>query len=175
MSRKIAKLVEDWYERLVEAASLVHATPGYLEGKAGLSKEEDPPKQALLQRHDIRDIVDRVIDDVEPLVGIAFRCSLLLSGLLTQGKVLLPRKKTPTGSSKALHEYSSNDLEGLAEQLDTGLKTLLGLQKRLASGECVVGFNYQTLPFSGKDTYVRGMYEISYLKRRVRETSSTSV
>lgn len=64
------------YNGLVKAPSLVEAAPAFLAGEVGVSREEEQPKRPLLGRHHSRYILNRLIDDVEPLINTGFRCSL---------------------------------------------------------------------------------------------------
>lgn len=150
LSTSIAKLVRDMYKGLDEATSLVQAAPVILDGEVGLYKEEEQPKRSLLRRHDGRDILDRLIDDVEPLVNTGFRCSLLLSGLLAQGKLLLPKRANVTDSLEAMFKLPA-DLGEHVEHLDSGLVTLLALRDQLDSDKTLVYFEHQTSPFPKTD------------------------
>lgn len=160
LSRSIAELAQNGYSCLKEATPLVYAAPAILAGDVGLSKEEDPPKQSLLGRHDGRDIVDRIIDDVEPLVDIGFRFSLLLFGLLPQGKLLLPRTANLTDGS---------DLQELVKQLRYGLINLRTLRKQLDSDATIVAVNYRTPPFADREEGLRGVYKIKVKVLRQRQ------
>lgn len=160
LSGSIAKLAHNGCSRLFEATSLVYAAPAILAGNVALSREEDPLKQSLLGRHDGRDILDRIIDDVEPLVDIGFRFSLLLSGLLPQGKLLLPRTANLADDSETLIELPTGNLQELVEQLHYGLINLFALRKQLDSDATIVAVKYHTPPFADMEEGVRGVYKI---------------
>ncbi|KAH6961693.1 hypothetical protein BKA56DRAFT_182154 [Ilyonectria sp. MPI-CAGE-AT-0026] len=112
LSKSISELAKDMYRHLGEVTGLIMATPSILAGEEGLIHHEEQPRRSLAQRLDARSIMDSVILEVETLANLAFRCLLLFSGLLAQGRILFsPSQDSNDDVTEALFEIS-NDLEG---------------------------------------------------------------
>ncbi len=168
LSTSIAELARDMYEGLLEAISLAQMVPTILAGDVGLYRGEEQPKRSLFERYDGGDILDRFIGDTEPLVNTGFRCSLLLSGLLAQGKLLLPKTANLTDNLEVLLELPA-DLGEYVEHLNSGLVTLLALQGQL-DGRGAVDFECQTTPFPKRyEGGLRGVWETIPKDARLRQ------
>jgi hypothetical protein len=93
LSRNIAKLAKDMYRYLEEVTGQIMATPSVLVGDEGLVHHEEHPRRSLAQRPDARSIMDSVMLEVEISSNREFRCILLYSGILAQGRILFSQSQ----------------------------------------------------------------------------------
>lgn len=131
LSKSIAELAKDTYRHLGEVTGLIMATPSILAGEEGLIHHEEQLRRSLAQRPDARSIMDSVILEVETLANLAFRCLLLFSGLLAQGRILFsPSRDSNDDVTEALFEIPT-DLEGHSAGIKSTLDTLVILREQL--------------------------------------------
>ncbi|KAM0361947.1 hypothetical protein ACHAO7_011609 [Fusarium culmorum] len=133
LSRNIAELAQDMYLCLEEVTGQITATPLVLAGEEGLVHHEEQPIRSLGQRPDARIIMDSVLLDVEILSNRAFRCILLYSGLIAQGRILsTPSQDSDDDAIETLFDIPSN-LEDMSAKIKSTLDTLLLLREQLDS------------------------------------------
>ncbi|KAH7261544.1 hypothetical protein BKA59DRAFT_447801 [Fusarium tricinctum] len=119
------------YRCLEEVTGQIMATPSVLAGEEGLVHHEEQPIRSLGQRPDARSIMDSVFLDVEILSNRAFRCILLYSGLIAQGRILFnPSQDSDDDVIETLFDIPSN-LEGMSAEIKSTLDTLLLLREQL--------------------------------------------
>ncbi|KAJ4175817.1 hypothetical protein NW767_015660 [Fusarium falciforme] len=131
LSKAIAELARDMYRHVGEVTGLIMATPSILAGEEGLVHHEEQPRRSLAQYPNARSIVDSVILEVETLANLAFRCLLLFSGLLAQGRILFsPSQDSNDDVTEALFELPNN-LEDQSAGIKSSLNTLVIFREQL--------------------------------------------
>lgn len=75
--------------------------------------------------------MDSVIPEVETLANLAFRCLLLFSGLLAQGRILHSRSQDLNDDVTEAPFDVPNDLEEQSEGIKSTLDTLAILREQL--------------------------------------------
>jgi hypothetical protein len=119
------------YRCLEEVIGQIMTTPSVLAGEEGLVHHEEQPRRSLAQRPDARSIMDSVIMDVEILSNRTFRCILLYSGLIAQGRILFsPSQDSDEDVMETLFDAPSN-LEGMSTEIKSTINTLLLLRQQL--------------------------------------------
>ncbi|RTE68818.1 hypothetical protein BHE90_016800 [Fusarium euwallaceae] len=130
LSNGVAELVKDMYRHLDEATGQIMAAPSILAGKEGLVQYEEQPRRSLAQRPDARTIMDSVILKVEILANLAFRCLLLCSGLLAQGRILFSPSQDPNDDAMEALFDIPNDLEDKSASIKSSLDALVILREQ---------------------------------------------
>lgn len=170
LPESIADLAKDLYYRLTETTALVQAALPLLVGEVGVIRSEEQPKRCLIKRADGRNILDSVILDIERLANLAFRCLLLLSGLLAQGRLLLRTGDPVDGATNALFEIP-NDLEKYLAGLDSTVGGLRALREQLDTGEQLIEFESPVILLPQRD---KGLTEVYKEVRRLASLRQTS-
>lgn len=158
LSNGIAELVKDIYHHLDEATGQIMAAPSILAGEEGLVQYEEQPRRSLAQRPDARTIMGSVVLKVEILANLAFRCLLLCSGLLAQGRILFSPSQDPNDDAMEALFDIPNDLEDKSASIKSSLNTLVILREQLDHSDQLFKVeNHTTLPH--QDEGVSALYE----------------
>ncbi|GKU07311.1 unnamed protein product [Fusarium langsethiae] len=131
LSKNIAELAKDMYRCLEEVTGQIMAIPSVLAGQEGLVHHEEQPRRSLAQRPDARSIMDSVSLDVETLSNQAFRCILLYSGLIAQGRILFSPSQDSDDDAMETFFDTPNNLEDMSAGIKSTLDTLLLLREQL--------------------------------------------
>ncbi|PCD21791.1 hypothetical protein AU210_015594 [Fusarium oxysporum f. sp. radicis-cucumerinum] len=161
----IAELTHDMCRYLDEVTAQIMATPAVLAGEEGLVDHEEQPRRSLAQRPDARSIMDSVILDVEILSNQAFRCILLYSGLIAQGRILFsPSQNSNADIMQTLFDAPRN-LEDKTAGIKSALDTLLILREQLDNpNQLFKRENHVKLPYEDKS--------LGALYKQIRERAS---
>ncbi|KAF4446948.1 hypothetical protein F53441_9464 [Fusarium austroafricanum] len=161
----IAELTRDMCRYLDEVTAQIMATPAVLAGEEGLVDHEEQPRRSLAQRPDARSIMDSVILDVEILSNQAFRCILLCSGLIAQGRILFsPSQNSNDDVMQTLFDAPRN-LEDKTAGIKSALDTLLILREQLDNpNQLFKRENHVKLPYEDKG--------LGALYKQIRERAS---
>jgi hypothetical protein len=131
LSKIIVEQAKDMYRYLEEVTAHIMATPAVLAGEEGLVHHEEQPRRSLAQRPDARSIMDSVILDVELLSNRAFRCIMLFSGLIAQGRILSSPSQDSNDDVMDTISGVPNNLEDMSASIKSTLNTLLLLREQL--------------------------------------------
>jgi hypothetical protein len=136
---------------LNEATAQIMATPTVLAGEEGLVHHEEQQRRSLAQCPDARSIMDSVILDVEILSNRVFRCILLYSGLIAQGRILYsPSQDSDDDVMDTIFDMLNN-LEDMSASIKSTLNTLLLLREQLDNpNQLPKRENHVKLPYEDK-------------------------
>ncbi|KAK7575363.1 hypothetical protein V3481_017325 [Fusarium oxysporum f. sp. vasinfectum] len=151
LSKIIVEQAKDMYRYLEEVTAFIMASPAVLAGDEGLVHHEEQPKRSLAQRPDARRIMDSVILNVEILSNQAFRCILLYSGLIAQGRILFsPSQDSNDDVLQTLFDAPRN-LEDKTAGIVSALDTLMVLREQLNNpNHLFKRENHVKLPYEDK-------------------------
>jgi hypothetical protein len=133
LSKIIVEQAQDIYRYLEEVTAHIMATPAFLAGEEGLVHHEEQPERSLAQRPDARSIMDSVILDVEILSNRAFRCIILFSALLAQGRIIFSPSPSQNSNEDVMDTIFDvpNNLENMSAGIKSTLDTLVILREQL--------------------------------------------
>ena len=118
---------------------------------------EEQPKRSILESTDTRSILDEVLCDISNLVDLEFDCSLLVSGLVAQGKFLgsgmTDNAEMEELSSEILRKISTDLLQS-TERLKSAVDLLIALRGELDGAGILI--EAEPTPFSLMPTQDRG-------------------
>ncbi|EWY79391.1 hypothetical protein FOYG_17439 [Fusarium oxysporum NRRL 32931] len=151
LSKIIVEQAKDMYRYLEEVTAFIMASPAVLAGDEGLVHHEEQPKRSLAQRPDARRIMDSVILDLEILSNQAFRCILLYSGLIAQGRILFsPSQDSNDDVLQTLFDAPRN-LRDKTAGIKSALDTLMVLREQLNNpNHLFKRENHVKLPYEDK-------------------------
>src|SRR6266498_4277317 len=126
-------------------------------GDRGVIEGEEQPKRSILESTDTRSILDEVLCDISNLVDLEFDCSLLVSGLVAQGKFLgsgmTDNAEMEELSSEILRKISTDLLQS-TERLKSAVDLLIALRGELDGAGILI--EAEPTPFSLMPTQDRG-------------------
>ncbi|KAH7157956.1 hypothetical protein B0J13DRAFT_650739 [Dactylonectria estremocensis] len=129
LSESIAEVTKDIHHALDEVAAQITTTPSILVGGKGVTHYEETLRSSFARSPDARNILDLVIPEVEGLANLAFRCSLLFSGLVAQWRMHYgPPEDSNQDTMERLFEIP-NDIKGYSTAIMSALNNLSTLQE----------------------------------------------
>ncbi|GKU13084.1 unnamed protein product [Fusarium langsethiae] len=131
LSKIIVEQAKDMYRYLEEVTAFIMASPAVLAGDEGLVHHEEQPRRSLAQRPDARSIMDSVILDVEILSNQAFRCIMLFSALIAQGRIIFSPSQDSNDDVMDTILDVPNNLEDMSAGIKSTLDTLMILREQL--------------------------------------------
>ncbi|SCO24425.1 unnamed protein product [Fusarium fujikuroi] len=123
LSKIIVEQAKDMYRYLEEVTAHIMASPAVLAGDEGLVHHEEQPRRSLAQRPDARSIMDSVILEVGILSNWAFRCIMLLSAFIAQGRIIF--SPSPSQDSNEDEMDTILDVPNNLEDMSAGIKSTL--------------------------------------------------
>ncbi|KAF5576970.1 hypothetical protein FPCIR_12329 [Fusarium pseudocircinatum] len=165
LSKIIVEQAQDMYCYLFQVTAHIMATPEVLAGEEGLVHHEEQPGRSLAQRPDARSIMDSVILDVEILSNRAFRCIMLFSTLIAQGRIIFrPSQNSNEDVMDTIFDVS-NSLEGMSAGIKSALDTLVILREQLDNpNQLFKRESHVKLPYEDKG--------LGTLHKQIRERAS---
>ncbi|KAJ9413489.1 hypothetical protein QL093DRAFT_2478108 [Fusarium oxysporum] len=147
------------------------ATPAVLAGEEGLVHHEEQPRRSLIRRPDARSLMGSVILDIEILSDRPFRCILLCSGLIAQGRILFSPLQDPNDDVMDTIFDVPNNLEDMSAGIKSTLDILVIHREQLDNPNQLLR-RESHVKLSYEDKGLRAIYEQNRKQASLRQPPS---